>query len=112
LIAHEAAHVAQLQNAGETNHAEAEREAAAIANAFVDRRVFQRPRHRLALTAAAADTGAAVAEEKPPPPLAESVVTGRGREIRVIKDLLSGLWISDGDVFKVMRILDTMDYFV
>ncbi len=99
----------------------AEAEADALADAFVEQRPLQRPRIALRGTQVAADTGKSAvtkadtapvpaAEVKPTPALAESVKISRSRELALIHDALSGWWVSDGDVFTVMRILDTVSF--
>jgi hypothetical protein len=108
LLAHETAHTAQrliaapaVQHA-ERAHAAAEYEASAIARAFAERSPVTRPVATLPLQVVAAAEDA--------PDLSATVPISRAREIAEIHSTLSGLWISDGDVFKVMRILDTMPF--
>lgn len=114
LLAHELAHLAQRGLSGAPLHADgaaqtraAEREAVRIGRDFAAHRPLQRPRVVLRVQDAAADTGET--EEKLPA-LVDSVKTSRSREIAVIKDALGGWWVSDGDVFTVMRILDTVSF--
>lgn len=111
LLAHEVAHVAQTANAPRSPLATpqareaAEREANRVAEAFAARAAVRPAVRWLPATAAAADTDF---QKK----LEQAVVTGREREMDAIRGLLSGLWISDGDVFGVLRILETMDFAV
>ncbi|WP_263381638.1 eCIS core domain-containing protein [Granulicella arctica] len=113
LLAHETVHTAQrqivphtIQDTGRA-HVAAEHEAAHLARAFAERSPIQRPLSSLPQEVAAR------AEDAPPTPaLSSSVPKSRAREIAEIHRLLSGLWISDGDVFKVMRVLDTMPFAV
>ena len=118
LLAHEAAHAAQRGVRGPVVSRDAEREATDLGQAFAERRVL-RPVRRALGHRRAADTGADTGEETAPPSLeastkliAAAVATSRSREIVEIKKLLSGLWVSDGDVFDVMRILDTVSFVV
>ena len=119
LLAHEAVHAAQRQLAtasppaldGPAQIAAAEAEATALGHDFAQRRPLRRPRIALRRTEALADTGAAGTKEtKPVPPLVESVRTSRSREIDIIRDALDGWWVSDGDVFTVMRVLDSLSF--
>jgi hypothetical protein len=111
LLAHEVAHVAQSLNhaAGPIDtplaRQNAEHEAGRIAESFAAREVIRRPVAAIPAHASAADVDFS---EK----LEQAVAAGRAREISAIKRLLSGLWISDGDVFGVLRILETMDFAV
>lgn len=118
LLAHEAAHAAQRRldaSRMPTAHTETMQVAAAEAEAtelgwdFAQRRSLRRPQVALRRLDAVADTGEAV-EVKPAPPLADSVKTSRSRELAMIRDALNGWWVSDGDVFTVMRILDTVSF--
>jgi hypothetical protein len=118
LLAHEAAHAAQRRidtPQVSTKHseamriAEAEAEATALGRDFAQRRSLRRPRIALRQLAAVADTGENT-EIKPTPPLAELVHTSRSRELALIRDALDGWWVSDGDVFAVMRILDSVSF--
>ena len=118
LLAHEAVHAAQRRiDAPQpaTAHTEtmriatAEAEASELGHDFAQRRSLRRPRVALRRLTALADTGES-SEIKPAPPLAESVKTSRSRELSVIRDALDGWWVSDGDVFTVMQILDTVSF--
>ncbi len=108
LLAHEIAHIAQTsvsrRNPIETRDSRqaAEREADRIAQAFEVRSVLPKVQESLDRTSAAAD----IDQDK----LAEAVSVGRAREIDAIRSLISGLWISDGDVFKVFKILEAMPF--
>ncbi|OGB24078.1 MAG: hypothetical protein A3I66_11430 [Burkholderiales bacterium RIFCSPLOWO2_02_FULL_57_36] len=108
LLAHELAHAAQRSLASPvplpTLHARqaAEEEAHEIGTAFSTHRVVQRPRQALPPLVLAADSDV--------PSLAESVLTSRSREIALIKKYLSGWWVSDGDVFNIMKILDSVAF--
>ena len=122
LLGHEAAHVAQRNLPAPKpllaphGRDAAELEAAEIGRAFAARSPLIAPRRPLDRSWLAADKDAAAATGKetkaaaPPPPLAESVLLSRSRELSVMNSLLDGWWISDGDVFGVMRLLDTMPY--
>lgn len=118
LLAHEAAHVAQRLLEGPSDEAGAEREAAAIADAVAEGSQPLRPVVPLRMLRAAADTGALQQIEAPKPAPAEAVpvldaqvvATSRSREITAIKRALSGWWISDGDVFRVLEILETVPH--
>ncbi|MET4726683.1 hypothetical protein ABIE09_000454 [Lysobacter enzymogenes] len=114
LLAHETAHAAQralASAAPSDNVAAAEAEADAIGAAFARRESLPRPRVALRSARAAADTGKSeTAEAVESPPLADSVKTSRSRELESIREALDGWWVSDGDVFKVMRILDTAPF--
>lgn len=118
LLAHEITHAAQRRidtPQSATLHTEtirvvaAEAEATELGHNFAQRRSVRRPRVALRRLIAAADIGEN-AEVKPAPPLAESVKTSRLRELALIRDALDGWWVSDGDVFTVMRILDTVSF--
>ncbi|QWP78986.1 DUF4157 domain-containing protein [Lysobacter sp. K5869] len=114
LLAHETAHAAQRSLAavapGDTLAA-AEAEADALGAAFARGDPLHRPRVALRSANAAADNGQkATAEAAEAPALAGSVKTSRSRELELIRDALDGWWVSDGDVFKVMRILDTVEF--
>jgi hypothetical protein len=108
LLAHEATHAAQRQLHGPANLAAAEVEAAEIGREFAAGRQLHRPRFALAGTSAAADAGAKM--DVPPAVDTTMVETSRARELAVIHSALGGLWVSDGDVFDVMRILDSVPY--
>ena len=137
LLAHEAAHVAQREQARTRpdrrppSLAEAEREAAAVAAAIREGRDPPLPLATLPAGAVAADTGAAVADAPAPPqqdaaprdPLAtyrgwsrqldalvDSVRKVHARRIAQIEDKLDGLWISDGDVDAVLTTLEPIPY--
>jgi hypothetical protein len=114
LLGHEVAHVAQRGVHGPVVVRDAEAEALDIGRAFAERRPLRRARKPIGRRPAA-DSG----EEAAPPPLeasekliAASVAQSRSREIAEIRKSLSGLWISDGDVFDVMRILDSVSFVV
>lgn len=118
LLAHEAAHAAQRHldasrmptaRTETMRVAAAEAEATELGRDFAQRRSPRRPQVTLRRLAAVADTGES-AEVKPTPPLADSVKTSRSRELALIRDALDGWWVSDGDVFTVMRILDTVSF--
>lgn len=134
LLAHEAAHVAQRAETRTRpdrrppSLAEAEREAATVAQAVLEGRPPPLPVATLPLGAVAADTGVAVAEPQPQAaPTPEPLETYRGwsreldalvdavrkvhaRRIAQIEDKLDGLWISDGDVDDVLTILEPIPY--
>ena len=112
LLAHEAVHAAQRRiDAPQplTAHTETMRIAAAEAEAtdlgrdFAQRRTLRRPRvalHSVFAAAAAADL---------PEPLFEQVaLQNRAGEFARIRELLGGLWISDGDVERVMLIIKSL----
>lgn len=111
LLAHELAHAAQARQAArsplETPLARqnAEREAVQAASDYVSGRTPALIREPLPAYAAAADTGA-------PATLEQAVATGRRREMNAILGKLSGLWISDGDVFEALRVLESLDFTV
>ncbi|NML46847.1 DUF4157 domain-containing protein [Ramlibacter sp. G-1-2-2] len=115
LLAHEAVHAAQRGLGGAVRVEEAEREAAELGQAFAQKRALRRPQQPLGL-APAADSG----EEAPPVTVDDSiqlvstsvVAESRSREISEIRKSLAGLWISDGDVFDVLRILDSVPFAV
>lgn len=118
LLAHEAVHAAQRRidvqqsssvQSGTMHVAAAEAEASKLGLDFAQGRSLRRPRISLRLLAAVADTGAG-SEIKPTPALADSVKSSRSRELALIRDALDGWWVSDGDVFTVMRILDTVSF--
>ena len=118
LLAHEAAHAAQRHldasrmptaRTETMRVAAAEAEATELGRDFAQRRSLRRPQVALRRLAAVADTGE-TAEVKPVAPLAESVKVSRSRELALIRDALDGWWVSDGDVFTVMRILDTVSF--
>ena len=108
LLAHETVHVAQRGLAGRGDVQAAEYEAATLGRAFAERRPLAPPRIALHEVSAVADAGAG----DPPLPSADPAVVSvsRSREIAEIRKSLSGLWISDGDVFDVMRILDSVSF--
>lgn len=111
LLAHEVAHAAQTTRRPRTPietpraRENAEREAGRVARAFAKRRPLRHLGATLPANAVAADTGL---NKK----LEQAVATSRSREIDIIRGLISGLWISDGDVFGVLRVLATMDFAV
>lgn len=114
LLAHELTHAAQRQLGGAPVRRAAagqlraaEDEAARIGRDFVAGRPLQRPRIALRGHVVAADTGAT---EEVLPALVDSVKTSRSRELAIIRDALDGWWVSDGDVFTVMRILDSVSF--
>lgn len=118
LLAHELTHAAQRQLSAPIVLPEsaarrlAEREAHDAGTAFAGHQLPPRPRHRLPPQARAADSdaGAPLPEQDLASALAAAVATGREREIALIKELLSGLWVSDGDVDKVMQVLDGLAF--
>src|SRR5262249_30579693 len=97
LLAHETAHTAQRLIAAPAAqhtaraHVAAEHEASAIARAFAERSPVARP------VAALPPQVVAAAEDAPD--LNATVPISRAREITEIHRALSGLWISDEDVF-------------
>lgn len=111
LLAHELAHIAQAaaprRSPIETRDSRqaAEREADRIARAFEVRSVLPKVQQSIDRTSVAAD-------EDLDKKLAEAVSVGRARELDAIRSLISGLWISDGDVFDVFKILETMPFLV
>jgi hypothetical protein len=112
LLAHEVSHLAQSARPGRgpietlSSRQCAEQEADRVASAFEAGERIPKLDIGIALAVApAADTDF---DAK----LAKAVVTGRAREIDAIKRLLSGLWISDGDVFDVFKILESMPFAV
>lgn len=114
LLAHELTHAAQRRLGGAPVRRDAagqlraaEDEAARIGRDFVAGRPLQRPRIALRGHVVAADTGAT---EEVLPALVDSVKTSRSRELAIIRDALDGWWVSDGDVFTVMRILDSVSF--
>jgi len=133
LLAHEATHAAQrvldgaapvaaLAHTPALAHAPtaddalaaAEAEADRLGSAFAERRSLARPRVPLRSLDAVADTGKSAvqpaAAQTDAPPLTDVVKTSRSRELAMISDALDGWWVSDGDVFKVMRLLDTVEF--
>jgi hypothetical protein len=108
LLAHEAVHVAQRGLHGPADDAAAEAEAAALGREFAAGKLPRRPRIALASTRAAADAGAKT--ETVPTIDAQTMEISRARELEVIHAALGGLWVSDGDVFDVLRILDSLPY--
>lgn len=116
LLAHELTHAAQRGLSGPASLAEAELEAAQLGHAFARGEMLRPPRRALRAVTAA-DMGA---EQPPPTPTVEestgtidkAVAISRSREIAEIKKSLSGLWVSDGDVFDIMRILDSVSFAV
>lgn len=114
LLAHELAHAAQRSLTGmpirrdpDAQARAAEAEAVLLGEDVVARRTPQRPKVALRTIRVAADTGEAA---QPVPPIVESVKTSRSRELAIIKGALGGWWVSDDDVFTVMRILDTVSF--
>ncbi|HET6940984.1 MAG TPA: DUF4157 domain-containing protein [Sphingomicrobium sp.] len=107
LLAHEAAHAAQRLLTGPSDEAEAEREAAAIAEAVIENRRPDRPVVPLRTLRAAADAGQVAAAPDP-----KQVLVSRQRELAVIRKALSGWWVSDGDVFRVLAILEAVPHAV
>ena len=112
LLAHEAVHAAQRQLDAQripTIHTEtmqvaaAENEAIELGRDFAQRRTLRRSRvalHSVFAAAAAADL---------PEPLFEQVaLQNRAGEFARIRELLGGLWISDGDVERVMLIIKSL----
>lgn len=113
LLAHETAHAAQRalpSVAPGDSEAAAEAEADALGAAFARRESLPRPRVALRSARAAAADGSSENAETAARPLTETVQTSRSRELELIRDALDGWWVSDGDVFKVMRILDTVEF--
>jgi hypothetical protein len=110
LLGHEAAHAAQRQLTGPGNEDAAEAEARTLGRQFAVGRLPRRPRMSLVRARAAADSGAK--EDSPPKVDSDMVKVSRSRELAVIRDALGGLWVSDGDVFTVLRILDSVPYSV
>ena len=117
LLAHEAVHAAQRRLAhapdGDAREqiAAAEAEAGELGRDFAERRPLRRPRIALRRLEALADSGEVETKEAAKvPALVDSVKTGRSREIALIVDALDGWWVSDGDVFTVMRILDSLSF--
>lgn len=108
LLAHEATHAAQRALTGRPDEAAAEAEAAELGREFAAGRTLRRPRFALVAQRAAADAGAQ--PDAAPTLTADTVRVSRARELAVIKDALGGLWVSDGDVFDVLRILDSVPY--
>jgi len=106
LLAHEAAHAAQRTIVGDPDTREAEHEADRIGDAFGRRQPIPRAVRPLRSLAAAGFVGSPTPEKTVA--LSDSVKTSRSREIAAIKDLLSGLWVSDGDVFNVLQILESV----
>ena len=117
LLAHEAVHAAQRQLPSQVEGdahvqvAAAEVEAGELGRDFAARRPLRRPRIAVRRLEALADSGEPAARETAPvPALVDSVKDSRSREIALIHDALDGWWVSDGDVFAVMRVLDSMDF--
>lgn len=112
LLAHEIAHIAQASARRRSpidtrdSRQAAEREAERIARAFEARSALPKVLESLDRTWAAADSDLDQAK------LAEAVSVGRAREIDAIQGLISGLWISDSDVFEVFKILEAMPFVV
>jgi hypothetical protein len=111
LLAHELAHAAQRGVGSPRGPAHApaplarlaaEQEAHEAGTAFAAGHAPRRPRQPLAPLSLAADTGVRA--------LADSVRTSRSREIAQITRFLSGWWVSDGDVFNVLEILDSVAF--
>ena len=107
LLAHEATHAAQRRLAGPADGPAAEAEADKSGREFAAGRLPRRPRFALVSTRAAAD-----ADAKPDAPVVDTAMVelSRGRELALIRSALGGLWVSDGDVFDVMRVLDSLPY--
>ncbi len=108
LLAHEATHAAQRALTGRPDEAAAEAEAAELGREFAAGRTPRRPRFALVSNRTAADTGAQ--PDAAPTITADTVRVSRARELFVIKEALGGLWVSDGDVFDVLRILDSVPH--
>ena len=108
LLAHEATHAAQRALTAPGDEAAAEAEAAELGREFAAGRTPRRPRFGLVANHAAADAGAQ--PDAAPTITADTVRVSRARELFVIKEALGGLWVSDGDVFDVLRILDSVPY--
>ena len=110
LLAHEAVHAVQRMTSGAVDVAAAELEADWLGRAFAEHRALQRPRVALAAhgRAAAADGGEPQPVAEVTPPITESVRKARSRELALIESAISGLIISDGDVFDVLQILDEL----
>ena len=103
LLAHEAAHAAQRELSAKPDLAAAEAEAAELADAFATRAPLRRPKVALPQLVVAHDTGAV-----PELPFETMVEQNHQSELARIHQLLGGLWISDGDVDKVLLILKTV----
>ncbi|NOT87868.1 MAG: DUF4157 domain-containing protein [Lysobacter sp.] len=103
LLAHEAAHAAQRRLAGTPDVRAAETEADVIGRAFAARERLQRPSVALPTHVLAADTDAT--KELPFELVA---MQNHEPEMARIRQLLGGLWISDGDVDQVLLILKTL----
>jgi hypothetical protein len=108
LLGHELAHVAQARLApaaveSPPEQIEAELEADVIGRAAARGGVVSAPRVPL-VAEEAADTDVETKRGL----LRGAVLRGRTPEIRRIKKYLGGLWISDGDVSRVMRILQSV----
>lgn len=114
LLAHEATHAAQRSlpapRPAAANPRAAETEADAAGRAFAAGRLPQRPRIALVAPAAAADAGAKDLATAPPVVDVDMVRVSRSREIAAIRASLGGLWVSDGDVFDVLEILDRIPF--
>lgn len=117
LLAHEAVHAAQRRLAGSPEGdareqiAAAEAEAGELGRDFAERRPLRRPRIALRRLEALADSGEVETKDAAKvPALVDSVKISRSREIALIVDALDGWWVSDGDVFTVMRILDSLSF--
>lgn len=108
LLAHEATHAAQRALTGRPDEAAAEAEAAELGREFAAGRTPRRPRFALVSNRAVADTSAQ--PDAVPTITADTVRVSRARELFVIKEALGGLWVSDSDVFDVLRILDSVPY--
>lgn len=105
LLAHETVHIAQRALRGPVDIAAAEAEAARLAADFAHGVLPQRPVFALA-AAAAADAGAGQTIGTGLDP--STVRVTRAREAALIHNALSGLWVSDGDVFDVLAVLEAV----
>ncbi len=112
LLGHEAVHAAQRKidtpqrpiEQTETQRVQAaEAEATELGYAFAQRRALRRPRVALRSVFAAAST-ANVSE----PSFEQVALQNHAGELARIRELLGGLWISDGDVERVMLILKSL----
>lgn len=118
LLTHELLHLAQqslpaLQGVDPLARAAAEQEAHTLANDYAYQNLApNRVQAWLPRTGAAHNTdydfsaeyGAVIQSLKP------KVVLARERELALIKNYLSGWWVSDGDVFKILALLDSMPF--
>lgn len=130
LLAHEATHAAQRRLPGPGDEAAAEGEALALGREFAAGRLPRRPRIALAGTRAAADAGSkdataaaetgaketsaaadAGAAAKPPAAVSVDLVkSARGQDLAVMLDALDGLWVSDGDVFDLLAVMEPLPF--